>query len=328
MANQAFQGIMGVDTGAAEGRYLAELFDNQALLEFIRSTSSAGNSRRAEIPLDDGRAFYATLTPIPQVGRAIIMQDVTHFKKLDRMKSDFVFDVSHDLRLPLTSIMEYSQMLKTTGNLNDKQTLFVDRITNGLEHITALIDDLLDLNVIEAGVDANRTIVNLGYITTQVIANFQDQAESKRQRLVCHCSSEPSLVMGSEVRLKQAIGNLVDNALRYTPEKGQISTIVQLENGQVIFKIEDNGPGIPPVDLPFVFDKFFRVNKGDRVVTKRPGLGLAICKSIIESYGGHIWVESQPGRGSTFIFTLPLVSTDQADAINDAAVNIEARLAS
>lgn len=323
MANMAFQRIIGLDvTTAAEGQPLTKLLDSPTLLNFITTASPTESSRKAEIPLQDGRTFYATLTPIPEVGRAIIMQDVTHFKKLDQMKSDFVFTISQDLRLPLTSAKEYSEMLRAAGKLNEKQTLFMDRIANGLEHMTTLIDNLLDLNAIESGVDPNRARVDLGQVTRQVVASFQNQAASKRQQLVCHYAGEPAFVIGNPFRLKQVISNLVDNGLRYTPEKGQISTIVQVEDNRVVVKIADNGPGISPVDLPFIFDKFFRVNKEDERATKRPGLGLAISKSIIESYRGHIWVESQPEQGSAFIFILPLASVDEDEAIDSPAVNI------
>jgi two-component system NtrC family sensor kinase len=315
MANAAFQRIIGLEMMAAEGQALTQLLASPTLLDFITTISPMDSSRKAEILLEDGRTFYATLTPIPEVGRAIIMQDVTHFKKLDRMKSDFVFTISHDLRLPLASVKEYTEMLRMAGKLNEKQTLFMDRIASGLEHMTTLIDNLLDLNVIESGGDPNKARVDLGEVTRQVVANFQNRADSKRQQLVCHCPDEPALVVGNTLRLQQVISNLVDNALRYTPEKGQISTLVQVEDNRVIFKIADNGPGISPVDLPFVFDKFFRVNKEDERATKRPGLGLAICKSIIESYQGHIWVESQPEQGSAFIFTLPLALVDEGEAI-------------
>lgn len=322
MTNGAFLRTLGIEM-AANDRSLAELVRNQVLLDFIAATPNTNHSHKTEIPLEDGRTFYATLTPIPEVGRAIIMQDITHFKELERLKSDFVATFSHDLRVPLTSIKEYTQMLRTAGSLNEKQSLFAERITQGLEHITGLIDNLLDLGKIETGLEAAETIVDIGQLAIQVVADFQDQAGQKRQQLVCHATSEPVPVIGNALRLRQVISHLVDNALRYTPEKGQISALVQVEDRQVIFKVEDNGLGIPPRDLPFVFDKFFRVKNGSQPETLGAGLGLAICKSVIEKYKGHIWVESQLNQGSAFIFTLPLALVENDSSSNVSLVNAE-----
>jgi two-component system NtrC family sensor kinase len=310
LMNAAFQRTLGIDASVVNGQSLVGLLHNQTLLQFISTAPDIGNSRKGEIPLDDGRTFYATLTPIPEVGRAIIMQEITHFKELDRMKSDFVTTVSQDLRVPLTSIKEYTHMLKSAGELNERQSLFVERITAGLEQVTTLIDNLLDLSTIKLGMDPNKTLVDIGQLAVQVVADFQEQAHRKQQQLICLSPGDPAPVIANEARLRQVMNHLVDNALRYTQEKGQISTIVQVEDKQVICKVEDNGFGIPPADLPFVFDKFFRVKDGDRAASQGKGLGLALCKSIIESYSGQIWAESQPDQGSIFIFMLPIALVD------------------
>jgi signal transduction histidine kinase len=172
----------------------------------------------------------------------------------------------------------------------------------------ALVDNLLELSSIEMGVDRELTVVDLSQLAAQVIADFQDQATRKRQMLICHSNGQVALVAGSATRLKQVVSNLINNAIKYTPEAGQISTLVQVDNTQVVFKVEDNGPGISPGDLPFVFDKFFRAKNETLAETSGAGLGLSICKSVIEKYQGQIWAESQPGQGSRFTFTLPLAS--------------------
>ena len=225
MVNTAFRYTFGLDPTVAEDQPLAELIQNQPLLEFITITSDRDSNYKGEISLDDGRTFYATLISIPNVGQAIILQDVTHFKKLDHMKSDFVSAVSHDFRAPLTSIKDYAQMLGTVGELNEKQKLFADRITHGVEHVTALIDDLLELSTIAVDVDPTMSVVDVEQVTADVITEFQNQASRKRQQLIYHRPGQPAPVAGNEVRLKQAISNLVDNAIKYTPEQGQISTI-------------------------------------------------------------------------------------------------------
>ena len=306
VANAAFRRAFKLGAAVAEGRPLTELMQHQSLLNLIGAASEAGNSHTDEIPLADGRTFYATLTPIPGVGQAIIMQDVTHFKELDRMKSDFVSTVSHDLRSPLTSIKAYAQMLSMAGELNEKQDLFATRIGNSVDRISALITDLLDISKIEAGIDEQVNLVDLAGLASDVVAELQSQADRKHQQLVYHGPGYEIPVAGNELRLKKVIHNLVNNAIKYTLEGGQISVIVQHYEKEVLLEVEDNGLGIPPSALPFVFDKFFRVKDPDRAEIEGTGLGLAICKSIVEKYGGHIWVQSQHHQGSTFAFTLPL----------------------
>lgn len=308
VANTAFRRAFDLGVVVAEGRPLRELIQNEALLELIASVSSTGSSDKREIPLADGRIFYATLTPIPDVGQAVIMQDITHFKELDRMKSDFVSTVSHDLRAPLTSVKAYAQMLEMAGDLNDKQNLFMHRIVKATDHIAALVTDLLDLSRIEAGLDLETTVVDLDWLASELVAELQEQAAGHRQQLIYHSPGQPAHVLGSPLRLKQVMANLTGNALKYTPAGGQIRVMVQLNNNQVVLKVEDNGLGIPPADLPFVFDKFYRVKTDDRADIQGTGLGLAICKSIVEKYGGSIWVESRFHQGSIFTFTLPLAA--------------------
>jgi two-component system NtrC family sensor kinase len=309
VANAAFRRALKLGAAVAEGRPLAELMQNESLLKLIGTASKEGNSHKDEIPLADGRTFYATLTPIPGVGQAIIMQDVTHFKELDRMKSDFVSTVSHDLRSPLTSIKAYAQMLTMAGELNEKQELFATRIGNSVDRISALITDLLDISKIEAGIDEQVKVVDLTGLASEVVAELQSQADRKHQQLVYHGPGCEMPVSGNEIRLKQVIQNLVNNAIKYTPDGGQISVIAQHYEKQALLEVEDNGLGIPPAAVPFVFDKFFRVKDADRSEIEGTGLGLAICKSIIEKYGGRIWVQSQHHQGSTFAFTLPVEST-------------------
>jgi len=313
VANTAFRRAFDLGVVVAEGRPLSELVHNEALLELIASAPTSGGSHKREIPLADGRVFYAALTPIPDVGQAVIMQDITHFKELDRMKSDFVSTVSHDLRAPLTSVKSYAQMLEMAGDLNEQQNLFMNRIVKATDHIATLVTDLLDLSRIEAGLDLETTVVDLDQLAGELVAELQEQAAGQRQQLIYRGPGRPAPVVGSQLRLKQVIGNLAGNALKYTPAEGQILVMVQFHDNLVSLKVEDNGLGIPPADLPFVFDKFYRVKTDDRADIQGTGLGLAICKSIIEKYGGSLWVESQYHQGSIFTFTLPLAVQSTPD---------------
>jgi signal transduction histidine kinase/CheY-like chemotaxis protein/putative methionine-R-sulfoxide reductase with GAF domain len=305
LANAAARRAFGLDASVVEGHPLAQLIDNEELVDFVTGAPETGLAQKGEIPVGDGRTLYATLTPIPDVGRAVIMQDVTHFKELDQMKTEFVSTVSHDLRSPLTSILGYAQMLKTVGPLEEKQEVFVERIMAGVNQITELINDLLDLGRIEAGVGMEMTTCDISTIAEKVAKEFKDTAASKSQELVYYGPAEPALVLGNELRLRQVISNLIGNAIKYTDEAGKIYLVVHLEDSNVLLSVKDNGMGIPVGDLPYVFDKFYRVESDETADIRGTGLGLSICRSVVEKHKGRIWVESVVGKGSVFQVALP-----------------------
>ncbi len=326
LANAAARRAFDLGATVVEGYPLAELIDNEKLINFVTSAAETGLAQRSEIPLDDGRTLYATLTPIPGVGRAVIMQDITHFKELDQMKTEFVSTVSHDLRSPLTSILGYAQMLKAVGPLNDKQQTFVERITRGVNQVTELIDDLLDIGKIEAGLDMEMEPCDLTAMARDVVEELRGMAANKKQELVYRGLAETTPTLGNDLRLRQVISNLVGNAIKYTPEGGQINVTVRLEDSTVLLSVEDNGIGIPPADLPYIFDKFYRVESEETADIQGTGLGLSICKSVVEKHGGRIWAESVPGKGSVFHVGLPLLAqTDLPADLQPVAIEPSAR---
>jgi two-component system NtrC family sensor kinase len=308
LANAAARRTFDLGAAVVEGHPLIQLIDNEELVDFVTSAPETGLAQKTEIPLNDGRTLYATLTPIPDVGRAVIMQDISHLKALDRMKTEFVSTVSHDLRSPLTSILGYSQMLKTFGSLDEKQEMFVERIMVGVNQVTELINDLLDIGRIEAGLNMEMKTCDLSSIAREVAEQLEDAAAHRGQELVYHGSAEAALLMGNDLRLRQVIANLVGNAIKYTPEEGEIRLSVELKDSSVLLSVEDNGIGIPAGDLPFIFDKFYRVESEETNDVVGTGLGLSICKSVIDRHGGRIWAESVLGKGSTFRVALPALS--------------------
>jgi len=307
LANAAARRAFDLGASVVEGHPLVQLIDNKDLVDFVTNASETGSAQKSEIPISNGRTLYATLTPIPDVGRAVIMQDITHFKELDQMKTEFVSTVSHDLRSPLTSILGYAQMLKSIGPLDEKQELYVERITAGVNQITELINDLLDLGRIEAGVDMDMTICDICAMGEEVAGQFQDAAAGKGQRLLYHAPAQPALVKGNDLRLRQVISNMISNAIKYTPEEGEIHLTVRLENSIVLLSVKDNGMGIPANDLPYIFDKFYRVESDETADIQGTGLGLSICKSVVEKHGGRIWAQSTLGKESVFFVALPAV---------------------
>ncbi len=319
LSNTTFRYLFDLGAAALDPCPVNELLSHQPLLDFISATPEAGH--QSELFLDDERIFSATLLPVPGVGRGLVMQDITHFKTLNQIKSDFITAAADKMQTPLVSTREYAEMLQTAGGLSEKQEMFFDRVITGLDKSIQLINHLLDLSTVENGTDLNLTVFDLSQITAEVVAEFQNQARQKRQQLIYHAPAQPAFIVGSPLRLRQVIGHLLDNAINYTPPDGRISTIIQIEAEQVLVKIEDNGQGIPHVDLPFIFDKFFQVRSKEQADQQGMGLGLAICKSVIEKYGGSIWVESVYDQGSTFFFSLPSASSavNQSNEPDNAA---------
>jgi two-component system NtrC family sensor kinase len=303
--NPAACRIFDVDYETCRGRPLTEAIQHQEVVELFEKQARVGRSRRSEIALGDGERFLnAQLTIVKGVGRVVVMQDITHLKELDRVKSEFVTTVSHDLRSPLTGILGYVDLIRRSGPLNTQQEQFVERITTGVRSITTLIEELLELGKIEAEFDEDREPVYLTAIAQQSIEAHRHLWESKRHEVKTHLPDDLPPVLGNPLRLRQVINNLFENAIKYTPDGGEIRLLVGANNDFLVVRVADTGIGIPAKDQPFIFDKFYRT---DEAIDHYPGtgLGLSIVKSIIETHNGRIWVESQIGAGSTFTVMLP-----------------------
>lgn len=301
LLNRAARQIYGIERNV-DGRSIAEVVDDPRLLAFTRAGSEI--TRREEIEAPDGRVFIAQRSLIPPLGQAIVMHDVTHLKELDRIKSEFVTTVSHDLRSPLTAILGYVELIERAGDVNDQQREFIRRVRLSVEQMTHLVTDLLDLGRIEAGLDATREATPVSVLARYALDGLRNSAEVKRLVVIADLPDELPLVRGDPYRLRQMIGNLLENAIKYTPEGGKVTIRGSAEGEQVILRVVDTGPGIAAVEQPYIFDKFFR---GSNVPEDSggTGLGLSIVKSIVDSHQGRIWVDSEIGKGTTFTVVLP-----------------------
>jgi PAS domain S-box-containing protein len=258
-----------------------------------------------EIALSNGKIYNTNLSSSSNSGAVIIMQDITNLKELDRIKSEFVATVSHDLRSPLTAILGYTELLDRVGSINDRQREFIQRIQFSTHNITNLISDLLDLGRIEAGFDTHKEEVSLTSIARYAVEGLRSRMEEKQQDIHIDLEDPVPLILGNPIRLRQMAGNLIGNAVKYTPPGGQIWVRVTTGNGMLIFQVEDNGLGIPLQEQPLIFNKFYRGTNFPSE-TQGTGLGLAIVKTIAENHQGRIWVKSSPGKGSTFTVVLPV----------------------
>jgi two-component system phosphate regulon sensor histidine kinase PhoR len=261
-------------------------------------------SMQMELTAPDGRVFSTYINSIPNLGIAITMHDVSHLKKLDRIKSDFVSTVSHDLRSPLTAILGYAVLLNRVGPINDTQQEFLQRIQTSVQNITILVNDLLNLGKIEAGLDIRKESVFVDQLLNYVVENLAARLQSKGLGLKLELQLPFEPIFANTVQIRQLLDNLLDNAIKYTPKSGVVTVSGGMDNHQLILHVSDTGAGIPSAELPFIFDKFFRASNvsGEESGT---GLGLAIVKSIVENHQGRIWVDSTLGKGTTFTVVLP-----------------------
>jgi two-component system, OmpR family, phosphate regulon sensor histidine kinase PhoR len=302
-ANRIVQEAMGWVDQTITGRPYRELLSHPDLLQLVNGAGGTHNDR-TEVTLEDGRVFSALLSPIPEVGLVVTLHDITNLKKLDRIKSDFVSTVSHDLRSPLTAILGYIELIDRVGPVTDLQHDFIHRVQISVHNITSLVDDLLNLGRIEAGFDTHKEIVQFDQLIRYTVDNFRKQAEDKSQNLVLELPDSLPTLLANPVQMRQMIENLIDNAIKYTLSGGKITIRAVVAQKQMILQVVDTGIGIPTIDLPYIFDKFYRASNSSPEVSGT-GLGLAIVKSIVESHSGRIWVESTVGHGTTFTIVLP-----------------------
>ena len=309
LCNPAAEAAFGISAGDAAGRPAAEVVADPIVVDLLTERGDPV-VRTAEVLMPDGRTLYGSASSIlsgdtTRIGRVAVLRDITHLKELDAMKTEFVATVSHDLRSPLTYMRGYVTMIPMVGQVDGKQQEYLDKITRGIEQMTALIDDLLDLGRIEAGIGLVREPAHLLDIAREAVDTMQPQAIARGTKLRL-ADSAPGALRGDKQLLKHAISNLVDNAMKYTPAGGWVEVAVNERDSWAIVRVTDNGIGIATADQPRLFEKFYRVKRRDTIDIRGTGLGLAIVKSIAEWHHGRVWVESQLGKGSTFYIALPM----------------------
>jgi two-component system NtrC family sensor kinase len=204
-------------------------------------------------------------------------------------------------------VIGYTELISRSGSLNETQQGFLKRIQESVEHITTLINDLLELGSIEAGLDTRREWVQLDVLLLYSLDMLQGQIKSKHLKVQSDISESLPALRANPVRLRQVLDNVVGNAIKYSNKNGEVKISINAEGDQVILHVADTGPGIPAQDQAHIFDKFYRGQNMDK--QQGSGLGLAIVKSIVDAHQGRIWVESTVGQGSSFFIVLPVNST-------------------
>lgn len=314
--------ILETTPDQAQNRTFQEVVHSELLYEYMQDTAKSGQSPtldEAQSTLDverNGKTQYYNfaITPVTtegnrRLGVILLLQDVTKLKELDQLKSEFVATASHELRTPLTGMsMSINLLLENAQQkLSESEQELLQTARDDIQRLRALVNDLLDLSKIESGrIEMDLVPVDVGLLIQKALSPFKIQAEEQKVELVQQLSEDLPQVKADANKITWVLTNLVANALRYTDTGGQIRVVAQPRPDALYVSVADDGDGIPLEYQSRIFDKFVQVETEKDVGGS--GLGLAICKEMIKAHGGTIWVESTPSQGSTFTFTLPLVS--------------------
>ncbi len=313
-SNGAFSRILGLDAMPLQDRPLIEAVRHTALLAIIKETLRSGAQQSGEIVVGTVRPrnFAVTAAPVRAAGAwgaVLVLHEITEQRRLERVRQDFVANVSHEFRTPLTAIQGFAETL-LNGALDDPahRRRFVEIIREHAARLARLTDDLLELSRIEAGeLKLELQTVSVQRLVESCVETVRLKAAAKQ--LAIHLSLPEHLapMHGDAGRLQQVLQNLLDNAVQYTPPGGRIDISAQARDGQIILSVHDTGIGIPQADQSRIFERFYRVDAARSRQAGGTGLGLSIARHIVEAHGGRIWLESAVGQGSNFHFSIPAV---------------------
>jgi two-component system phosphate regulon sensor histidine kinase PhoR len=248
-----------------------------------------------------------------QAGAILVLQDITDVQRIDKMRADFVANASHELKTPITAIRGFAETLLTDEHIEaSMKQRFMRKIHGQSIRLSDLVSDLLTLSRLENNDEAFNTQVDLQQVIQKVCANLQAVAQSQQVRLELATNHSPKqaaiMVFGDAQALGQMATNLIDNAIKYTAQQGQVCVSVELQEGEAMFSVTDDGLGIEAADQARIFERFYRVDKARSQSLGGTGLGLAIVKHIVQSHQGRIELQSQLNKGSTFKVHIPLVA--------------------
>jgi signal transduction histidine kinase len=312
--NPAAADLLRGDIEDAVGKPVGEWLVIPALIELLLAADQEVHT--AEIEMGEGQVMFASVSEINPgglevSGRVCVLRDITHYKKLDSLKSEFVSTVSHDLRAPLTLMRGYATMLSMVGEMNEQQKDFMEKILSSVDQMDELVDNLLDLGRIEAGMGLDLKSLKISVVISEVINNYRPLAVKKQIILEEDLSDDMVPIEIDPTLLRQALANIIDNAIRYTLAEGRVTVRAYQEENQQMIVVQDTGVGIAPTDQARLFEKFYRIHRKEGLSEGGLGLGLAIAKSVVEQHGGRISVESRLGEGSTFIIEIPIRASSE-----------------
>jgi two-component system phosphate regulon sensor histidine kinase PhoR len=312
--NQAARTLLEVADPAPEGRILWDLAPIRELEELLNRARATGSPAPLEVELFRGgreRVFQVHASPFHGGGKSgfvLVLHDISELRRLERVRRDFVANVSHELKTPLTSIQGFVETL-LSGALRDERNnvQFLQRIDANARRLINLVTDLLSLSRIESGqLAVERTAVDWREVLEGVLRLREPALVAKGLALEVDGRQRPLLVRGDREAMTQVLDNLLDNAILYTNAPGRIRVRLSVRDGHGVLAVEDTGIGIPASDLDRIFERFYRVDKARSRAAGGTGLGLSIVKNLVLRMEGEVEVQSVEGRGSVFSVRLPL----------------------
>ena len=311
LMNAAIERMFLLEASDVLGRPLIEVLRHRQLHQLVQRVLESGTDQSEEVVMSipEERVFsvQASVSEKGGVAAVLVFHDVSNLKRLERIRKDFVANVSHELRTPLTSIKGYIEAL-IDGAKDDPQKCaeFLGIIQKHSDQLNALLADLLQLSTIESGqYQWQRGIVLIPEMIDKAVHLLQPQARKKGQEISTGLAEGVGTLTGDADKLIQVLINLIDNAIKYTPNGGRIRVEARQREDAVEIAVSDSGIGIPAKEIPRIFERFYRVDRARSREMSGTGLGLSIVKHIIEAHGGKVSVESQVGKGSRFVVTLP-----------------------
>jgi two-component system phosphate regulon sensor histidine kinase PhoR len=312
LANRAFKDLFGLKT-ELRGKTILETLRLHELAALVERVESEGQVLDYELKLPELSERWLQINAAAisnsagdREGTILVFHDLTRLKQLERTREEFVANVSHELRTPLSLIKGYIETL-LDGARNDPEVAerFLKIIERNVQRLDLLIQDLLTISALESGrTRLNLRPLELRPLGDKVFADFKPSAAARNVTLI---NSLPGLTAAADAdRLEQVFANLVDNAIKYGRTQGTVTVGgTKTDDGKMEMFVQDDGPGIPAESLDRIFERFYRVDKARSREQGGTGLGLSIVKHLVQSHGGRVWVKSEPGRGTSFFFTLP-----------------------
>jgi two-component system phosphate regulon sensor histidine kinase PhoR len=311
--NAAAAALLDFEGATAGGRMLWEVVRDEAVIRAGREALASGGRRTFQVGPIRNRHLDISVYPWPATGSAeglvIVAHDATESVRYQELRKEFVANVSHELRTPLTLIKGFVETLRD-GALFDgvKGPEFLATIEKHVDQLTNLVSDLLELSRLESREGLPRMArVDVTFTLEKVLQFMKPAAEKRRQALELAVNGGLPAVAGDPDYIERALSNLVENSIKYTPEGGRIRVRAAREGDRVLIEVSDTGIGIPPEDLPRVFERFYRVDKSRSREMGGTGLGLSIVKHVVQVHGGSVDVESVVGKGTTFRLRLPAI---------------------
>ena len=312
VVNQRAGELLFFDSTNVQGKPLWEVVRDEAILKAAGEVLGSGERRAFQVSPAIGRYLEVTACTYPSGGRpqglVLVAHDTSQSVRYQELRKEFVANVSHELRTPLTVIKGFTETLRD-GAVSDpvKGPKFLATIERHVDQLTNLVSDLLELSKLEGTPELPRRVAfDLAAVTRRAAELLLPAAQRKEQRLTIEIPVSMPRAVGNPDYVERAISNLIDNAIKYTPERGEIQVSASLDGNWVVLEVADNGIGIPPEDLARVFERFYRVDRSRSREMGGTGLGLSIVKHVVQVHGGAIDVTSTPGRGSKFRLKLPV----------------------